>query len=123
GVARGGQWMAATRIIDVLREDTLGDEGFAFALIMLANALYDGKCVNDWNSAWPREDVADSLEDLAWLVAGAETRLQKLESALAEPAALCCLACIAGGPVEWASNNQRKTLVQLISLRNTARRE
>jgi hypothetical protein len=124
GVARGGQWMAANRISDILREQSLGDEGFAFGLILLANALYDGKCVNEWNKAWPREDVADTLQDLSWLVTQAEARLGNpaMDAAISEPAALACLACIAGGPLDWASAKQRRTLVQLIALRNAERR-
>jgi len=125
GFARGGQWMAANRITDILREQTLGDEGFALALILLANALHGEKCVNDWDKAWPHTDVAETLEDLSWLVEEAERRLKSpsIESVMAEPAALSVLACIAGGPVDWASNSQRKALVQLVSLRNPRRRE
>ena len=125
GVARGGQWMAATRITDILREQTLGDEGFALALVLLANALNGQTCVNDWDKAWPEVDVAETLQDLSWLVDEAERRLRSpsLSPGMAEAAALSCLACIAGGPVEWASNAQRKALVQLISLRHSSRRE
>lgn len=124
GVARGGQWMAANRVTDVLQEKTIGDEGFSMALILLANAVYDQKSVNDWDKAWPREDVQETLPDLGWLVAAAEQRLkaQSVDPAMSEPAALACLACIAGGPAEWASIPQRKTLVQLVPLRHGDRR-
>lgn len=125
GVARGGQWMAATRITDILQEQTIGDEGFAFGLILLANALFDQKCVSHWDKAWPRADVAEVLSDLSWLVSTAERRLKasQMDAAMAEPAALACLACIAGGPADWASMNQRKALVQFVSLRHGARRQ
>ena len=125
GVARGGQWMAATRITDLLRENTLGDEGFALALILLANALNGETCVNGWDKAWPQGDVAETLQDLSWLVTEAERRLKTaaISPEMAEAAALSCLACIAGGPLEWASNAQRRALVQLISLRHPSRRQ
>ncbi len=124
-VARGGQWMAANRIADILQERTLGDEGFALALILLANALYNGASLDEWDKAWPREDIQETLLGLGWLVERAESRLQKMgaQSTIAEPAALACLACVAGGPVEWASMSQRKALVQYVSLRHGARRE
>lgn len=125
GVARGGQWMAATRITDILRERNLGDEAFALALILLANALNGEASVDAWDKAWPLADVTETLQDLSWLVEEAERRLKNpaLDPAMAEAAALSCLSCIAGGPEEWASFAQRRTLVRLISLRHPSRRE
>lgn len=125
GVARGGQWMAATRITDILREQNLGDEAFALALILLANALNGQASVNDWDKAWPVQDVAETLDDLSWLVSEAERRLKSafIEPAMAEAAALSSLSCIAGGPEEWASFGQRRALVKLISPLHPPRRE
>jgi hypothetical protein len=125
GVARGGQWMAANRITDILRERTLGDDGFALALILLANAIYDGSSLDDWDRAWPKEDISEALPDLSWLTQSALERLTALggDNEIAEPAAIACLACIAGGPQEWASMSQRKSLVQFVALRHAGRRQ
>ena len=125
GVARGSEWMAATRIVDILREHTLGADPFALSLILLANAVYEQASLNDWHQAWPREDVHETLRDLGWLVALAEGRLREtgIDPALVESASLAALACIAGGPMEWATLQQRKSLVQLVPLRSGQRRE
>ncbi len=125
GGARAGQWMAADRIADILREATLGNEGFALGLVLLANALYEKNSLDDWNKVWPKEDIQNTVSDLAWLVPEAEKRLKAFQedTRILEPAALACLACIAGGPLEWASNNQRKMLARFISPRNSALRD
>lgn len=125
GVTRAGQWMAANRVTDILREANFGDAGFALALVLLANVLYQGDSLAEWNKAWPKDDVSETFQDLAWLVAATLERLKDpgLESEATEAAALACLASIAGGPIGWATTAQRKSLVQLVLLRNAPRRE
>jgi hypothetical protein len=120
GISKGGAWMAVERIIDVLRDPDLGDDGFAFGLIVLANNLHQAASVSEWEYRWPNDAAAG--EDLAWLAPAAERRLLGVDGRLATYAAVSCLACIATGPAEWATTAQRRSLVQLVPPKATIRR-
>lgn len=113
-VSRGNTFMAAERVADLLRDRDLGADGFALAAGVMANALFEADALDGWRYRWPSGQPAAMLKDLRWLVEGALTRLPDAGPEPAAMAALACLACVVGGPPEWASAQERKLLLSFI---------
>lgn len=121
-VARGGRWMAAERVIEMLRHRDLTDVGFALGLIVLANTVFEQPCMEEWFGRWPQEESELGFDDLRSVVEGALARLKELEPTIASAAALSALALASGARLEVASMDERRELVRLIPPRAADRR-
>ena len=115
-VSRGNSWMGAERVEDLLRDREIGADGFALGVGILADALFEAESMEEWRYRWPSPERAESMKDLRWLVETCISRLPGAEGASAALAALACLACIANGPEEWASRDERRTLLRYLRL-------
>lgn len=111
-VSRGNSWMAAERVSDLLRDREIGPDGFALGVGILANALLEAESMEEWRYRWPSPDPAESMKDLRWLVEACLARLAGAQPESAALAALACLACVASGPAEWATVEERRTLLR-----------
>lgn len=121
-VARGGRWMAAERVVDMLRHGDLTDDGFALGAIVLANTVFEQPCMNEWLMRWPPEAAEVGFDDLRTITAEAVARLGNVEATLGAQAALAVLALVSGAPVEVASLQERRALVRLVPPRAGERR-
>lgn len=114
GVARGGRWMAADRVVEMLKHRDLTHVGFALGLIVLANTVFEQPCVEEWFGRWPRNTPEPGFDDLRAIVESAATRLREVEPTIAAAAALSVLALVSGVRTEVASLEERRTLVRYI---------
>ncbi|MFN8616003.1 MAG: DUF2325 domain-containing protein [Dehalococcoidia bacterium] len=121
-VARGGRWMAAERVIEMLRHRDLTDAGFALGLIVLANTVFEQPCMDEWIGRWPPEASELGFDDLRAVVEAAVTRLKAIDPAIASAAALSALALASGARIEAASSDERRQLVRLVPPRAGERR-
>ncbi|MGE3077167.1 MAG: DUF2325 domain-containing protein [Dehalococcoidia bacterium] len=121
-VARGGRWMAAERVVDMLRHGDLTDDGFALGAIVLANTVFEQPCLVEWMMRWPPETSEVGFDDLRRINGDAGLRLAQVEATLGAQAALSVLALISAAPVEVASMEERRTLVRLIPPKAPERR-
>ncbi len=121
-VARGGRWMAAERVIEMLRHRDLTDTGFALGLIVLANTVFEQPCMEEWFGCWPQEESELGFDDLRSVVEAALARLADIEPTIASAAALSALALASGARLEVASMDERRELVRLIPPRAADRR-
>ncbi|MGE0602143.1 MAG: DUF2325 domain-containing protein [Dehalococcoidia bacterium] len=121
-VARGGRWMAAERVVDMLRHGDLTDDGFALGAIVLANTVFEQPCLVEWMMRWPPETSEVGFDDLRRITADAGLRLAQVDATLGAQAALSVLALISGAPIEVASMEERRALVRLIPPRAGERR-
>lgn len=121
-VARGGRWMAAERVIEMLRHRDLTGVGFALGLIVLANTVFEQPCMDEWIGRWPRETSELGFDDLRSVVEAAVARLRDSEPAIAAASALSALALASGARIEAASIDERRELVRLVPPRAAQRR-
>jgi hypothetical protein len=121
-VSRGNNWMAAERVSDLLRDREIGADGFALGVGILADALMEAESMEEWRYRWPSADPAESMKDLRWLVEACQARLPGAQPDSAALAALACLACIASGPVDWATQEERRALLRHVRVGSAERR-
>lgn len=121
-VARGGRWMAAERVTEMLRHRELTDVGFALGLIVLANTVFEQPCMEEWFGRWPAEAGELGFDDLRSVVEAALRRLKDVEPTIASAAALSVLALASGARLEVASGDERRELVRFIPPRAADRR-
>ncbi|MCL4240474.1 MAG: DUF2325 domain-containing protein [Dehalococcoidia bacterium] len=121
-VSRGNNWMAAERVSDLLRDREIGADGFALGVGILADALLEAESMEEWRYRWPSADPAESMKDLRWLVEACQARLPGAQPESAALAALACLACIASGPADWATLEERRTLLRQVRVGSAERR-
>jgi hypothetical protein len=121
-VARGGRWMAAERVVEMLRHRELTDDGFALGVIILANTIFEQPCMDEWLGRWPPEASELGFDDLRRIAADATVRLPNVDPTLGAQAALSTLALISGANVEVASLDDRREMVRLVPPRAGERR-
>ncbi|MEO8538979.1 MAG: hypothetical protein ABI577_04500 [bacterium] len=121
-VARGGRWMAADRVVEMLRHRDLTDDGFALGVIVLANTIFEQPCMDEWLLSWPPESNELGFDDLRRVTSDANARLIQVDPTLGAQAALAVLALISGANVEVASMEERRELVRLVPPRAAERR-
>ncbi len=121
-VARGGRWMAAERVVDMLRHGDLTDDGFALGTIVLANTVFEQPCLDEWLLRWPPETSEVGFDDLRKIAQDAGLRLARVDATLGAQASLAVLALISAASIEVASLDERRALVRLIPPRAGERR-
>jgi hypothetical protein len=116
-VARGGRWMAAERVVDMLRHGDLTDDGFALGTIVLANTVFEQPCMDEWLLRWPPEEVEVGFDDLRKIAVDAVTKLGGVEATRGAPAARSVRALVYGAANQTATHEERRALVRLIKPR------
>ncbi|MCC6267221.1 MAG: DUF2325 domain-containing protein [Dehalococcoidia bacterium] len=121
-VARGGRWMAAERVIEMLHQRELTDDGFALGIVVLANTVFEQPCMDEWLLRWPPEVSDTGFDDLRWIVSTGVPRLRSVGRTIAAEAALAMLGLISAAPVDVAHMDERRELVRFIPPGASARR-
>lgn len=121
-VARGGKWMAAERVVEMLRHRDLTDVGFALGLIVLANTVFEQPCMEEWIGRWPPETSELGFDDLRAVVETSLARLKEVDPTISSAAALAVLALASGARLEVASLDERRELVRVLPPRAIERR-
>ncbi len=121
-LARGGRWMAAERVVEMLHNRDLSADGFAFGLIALANTVFEQPCMEEWLMRWPPEASEIGQDDLRWMVGSGLPRLREVPRTIAADAAVALLGLISAAPVEVAQMDERRELVRFIQPGAAARR-
>jgi len=113
-IAHGGSPLAAHRVLQLLREQSLHAEAQALALILYANVLLETESASEWLLRWPSGEQEAPMDDGGWLVATSLPALRLLNRDLAGPAALALLAIVAPGPADAVTLADRRALVSLV---------
>jgi len=121
-VARGGRWMAAERVIEMLRHRDLTEDGFALGLVVLSNTVFEQPCMDEWLFRWPPESSAVGFDDLKWIVSHGVPKLRSVSRSIAGDSAIALLGLISAAAVEVAQMDERRELVRLLPPGASARR-